>query len=79
MTKEFKMTKYYVKYASIAQVRPSFMSYLNYDADLDDYYFDSEVDDMYVQTEFTSADIVKLPAPIQEAIGKGVLVLEEVE
>lgn len=29
--------------------------------------------------EFTSEDITKMPTPIQTAIGKGVLVLEEVE
>lgn len=73
------MAKYYVRYPYIEGTSDVIDGYLNYDVYGEYYFFSYKEDDMDVQTEFTSADITKMPASIQEAIGKGVLVLEEVE
>ncbi|MCU7556575.1 hypothetical protein [Macrococcus capreoli] len=80
MTKEFKMTKYYVRYPSIDGVLNCSIGYINYDTELDRYIIDDYAEEFgeYV-TQFTSADIVKFPKAILDAIGKGVLVLEAVE
>lgn len=73
------MTKYYVRYARIEGLSDITDCYVNYGIDNDFYFFSDEEGDMDFQTEFTSEDITKMPASIQAAIGKGVLVLEEVE
>lgn len=74
------MTKYYVRYPSIDGVLNYSIGYINYDTELDRYIIADDAEEFggYV-TKFTSEDITKMPASIQAAIGKGVLVLEEVE
>lgn len=73
------MVKYYVRYARIEGLSDVEDRYVNYGIDNDLYFFSDEHGDMDFQTEFTSEDITRMPASIQAAIGKGVLVLEEVE
>lgn len=73
------MAKYYVRYARIEGIENDNKQYLIHALIDDCFYVGDKEGDSYYSTTFTAEELVALPASIHEAIGKGVLVLEEVE